>query len=197
MKNYLKNSKVSLFGHSLVCFLSAIAVVGCTGGKNKTNVELIQNMMDQVSVKSQDWDPLNPAKTQMRVPPVGTVSRELTPYKYVGDPLGAEQNLKNPLEATPEVLSRGQKYYNIYCNVCHGDTGIGDGPVAAKMAVKPPSLMSEKVRGFKDGRIFHIITEGQGVMGSYASQIPEEDTHKRWAIVVYIRSLQKKSEVKP
>ena len=190
MKNYLKNTKLlSLVG------LSAIAIVGCTGGKNQTNIEVIQNMMDQISVKSQDWDPKQGEKVQMRVPPDGTVSKERIPYKYAGNPIGAEENLRNPLDSTPEILARGQKYYNIYCNVCHGDTGMGDGPVSVKMAVKPPSLLSAKVRGFKDGRIFHIITEGQGVMGSYASQIPDDSI--RWAIVNYIRSLQKKSEVKP
>ena len=177
--------------------LSILALVGCNGGKNQTNIELVQNMMDQISIKSQDWDPAQGDKVQMRIPPDGTVSKEMKPYKYKGDPIGAEQNLKNPLEATPEVLAKGQKYFNIYCAVCHGEAGKGDGTVAVKMAVKPPSLMSEKVRAFKDGRIFHIITDGQGVMSSYSSQLQDFDESKRWAIVNYVRSLQKKSEVKP
>ena len=175
--------------------LLALTFVGCNGGKNKTNVELIQNMMDQVSVKSQDWDPRDGDKSQMRMPPAGTVSQEKAPYKYAGDPMGAEQNLKNTLELTPENVARGQKYFNIYCGVCHGDQGAGNGPVAEKMAVRPPTLLSDKVRNFRDGRLFHIITDGQGVMGSYASQIPDEKN--RWAIVHYVRSLQKKGEVKP
>ena len=179
----------------LLTLSAAVALVGCNGGKNKTNIELITNMMDQVSVKSQDWDPRQGDKVQMRVPPEGTVSREMTPYKYHMDPIGAEQNLRNPVELTPEVVARGQKYYNIYCAVCHGDAGAGNGTVAEKMAVKPPSLLSDKVRNFRDGRVFHIITDGQGVMSSYLSQIPNETN--RWAIVHYVRSLQKKGEVKP
>lgn len=199
MRNSLKSSKI-LYSKVMVSGLISLGALtmlaGCNGGKNQPNIELVQNMMDQASIKSQGWDHKDD-KVQMRVPPEGTVSRERAPYKYAGDPLGAEANLKNPFEATPENLAMGQKFYNIYCNVCHGDTGMGDGPVAVKMAVKPPSLMSEKVRGFKDGRIFHIITEGQGVMGSYASQLQDNDGAKRWAIVNYVRSLQKKSnEVK-
>lgn len=178
----------------LLILSTTVVFVGCTGGKNKTNIELVQNMMDQASIKSQDWDPKQGDKVQMRVPPEGTVSQERAPYKYASDPIGAENNLKNPLEASPEVLARGQKYFNIYCAVCHGEQGLGDGTVSGKMAVKPPSLLSDKVRGFKDGRIYHIATDGQGVMSSYASQIP--DDKNRWAIVHYVRSLQKK-EVKP
>lgn len=181
----------------LLTLSAVIALVGCNGGKNKTNVELIQNMMDQVSVKSQDWDPRQGEKVQMRVPPEGTVSKEMAPYPYHLNPIAAENNLKNPLTASPEVLARGQKYYNIYCAVCHGDQGAGNGTVAEKMMVKPPSLLTDKVRNFKDGRIFHIITDGQGVMSSYLSQLEDYKEEKRWAIVLYIRGLQKKGEVKP
>ena len=73
--------------------------------------------------------------------------------------------------------------------VCHGGSGRGDGPVAAKMSLKPPSLMSDKVRGFVDGRIYHIISDGQGVMSSYAYQLVDE--HDRWCIVNYVRNMQK------
>lgn len=52
----------------------------------------------------------------------------------------------------------------------------------------PPTLHSDRVRNMKDGGIFHIITEGQNVMPSYASQISEDE---RWAIVHYIRVLQR------
>ena len=179
----------------LLTLSAAVALVGCNGGKNKTNIELVTNMMDQISVKSQDWDPRATDQNQMRMPPAGTVSKEMAPYKYHLDPIGAENNLRNPLEMTAEVVAKGQKNYNIYCAVCHGDQGAGNGTVAEKMAVKPPSLLSDKVRNFKDGRIFHIVTDGQGVMSSYLSQIPDEKA--RWSIVTYVRSLQKKGEVKP
>jgi hypothetical protein len=55
-----------------------------------------------------------------------------------------------------------------------------------------PPLTSDKVKAFKDGRIFHIITDGQGLMGSYASQIRNESD--RWAIVNYVRTLQRQAK---
>ncbi|HAG92260.1 MAG TPA: cytochrome c [Bdellovibrionales bacterium] len=174
--------------------LSSIAalflLVGCNGGKNQTNIELVTNMMDQQSVKSQDWVPEDGDKLQMRQPPEGTVPRGFYVYPYPNDP-EASANLKNPHagDFSPELLAQGQKMYDIYCAVCHGHGAKGDGTVAEKMPLRPPSLLTDKVRNFSDGRIFHIVTRGQGVMGSYSSQIVHPDD--RWAVVNYIRSLQK------
>lgn len=172
--------------------VSVLLLAACNAGENQTNIELMQGMMDQISVKAQDWDPAAPTDSTNRVPPEGTVPMGHKPYRYVGDPIGAEKNLKNPIQGdiSPEVILLGKTKYEIYCLVCHGAGGAGDGPVAEKMPLRPPSLLTEKVRNFSDGRVFHIITDGQGVMGPYASQIPDEDA--RWAIVNYVRTLQKK-----
>jgi hypothetical protein len=173
----------------LVALSLAFVVVAC-GGKNSTpNVEPIQDMMESPALKEQDEDPTDPNNRGMKVPPDHTVGIGKHPYKYIGQPEKAEKELKNPFSGnSPEVIALGKAKFEIYCMLCHGPTGHGDGQIGAKMALKPPSLMSDKVRAFKDGRIFHIITEGQGVMGSYASQIVKSDD--RWAIVNYIRMMQ-------
>lgn len=168
--------------------LLACGLMGCSAGLNKTNVELIQDMMDQKNLKSQDFDQFRNKPSNM-VPPVGTVPRGYTPYKYAGKPLDAEAKLVNPLKGDTASLERGRDRYMVYCSMCHGLQGQGDGTVAQYMPLKPPSLLSEKVRGFKDGRIYHIVIDGQGVMGNYATQINKEED--RWAIVNYVRSLQK------
>lgn len=170
-----------------------IFIVGCNGGKNQTNIELVQAMMDQKSVKFQDWDANKPNQFAMSIPPENTVPRGYKPYPYKGKPEDAGKGLKNPHQQnfSKTTLELGKKKYDIYCSVCHGSLGMGDGPVAGKMILKPPMLVSQKVKDFSDGRIFHIITDGQGVMGSYLTQIQEEDS--RWAIVNYIRTLQKRS----
>lgn len=171
--------------------LIALAVVGCD--KNQPNIELIQDMMDQPSFKAQDYDPSNPSGATMRVPPEGTIPRGFKPYTYKpseGETAG--KKLVNPLagKADPQTLAKGRERYQTFCAVCHGNEGRGDGPVATKMLVKaPPPLISELVRNFPDGRIYHIITVGQGIMGPYAAQVGTPD--QRWALVNYIRSLQK------
>lgn len=170
--------------------VSAVSLItGCNAGPNTTNIELVQNMMDQQSIKSQDWDPAQGDKVQMRTPPDGSVARGVPPYAFQNDPGGAEKQT-NPLggNRSPEVLTLGRKTYDIYCGVCHGAGGRGDGPVAEKMAVKPRNLINDEAKAFSDGRIYHAITAGRGVMGSYASQITEAD--RRWAVVNYLRTLQ-------
>jgi len=172
---------------------SILTLVACNGGKNQTNIEIVTNMMDGDAIKSQDWDPAMGDQVQMRMPPDGTVSRGHPPYKYLTDYPGGEKQ-PNPLAGnmSPETLTLGQKYFEIYCKVCHGPEGRGDGPVAVKMAVKPRNLMSAEALAYSDGRIYQAITAGKGVMGSYMSQITEAKT--RWAVVNYVRTLQKNAK---
>lgn len=175
----------------LMGLLGAGLVSGCGAQGNRTNVELIQDMMQSPALKVQDHLESDWEKSSMLVPPEGTIPRGFTPYKYPTDPLAAEANLKNPFagDFSPLMLERGRKYFETNCMVCHGVGGRGDGPVASKMLLKPPPLVSVKLKAFKDGRIFHIITMGQGVMGSYANQLTNPED--RWAVVNYVRNLQK------
>ena len=169
----------------------AIMAVGCTKDPSQPNVEVIQGMMDQPALKAQDSHPGHPDKSSMRVPPKGTWPKNVPPYLYAGKPEQAGANLQNPNGRAPseETLKLGKRHYQNFCLVCHGAQGHGDGPVAAKfVGLKPPSLVTDKVRGFPDGRMFHIITDGQGVMGTYIHQLPKEAD--RWALVSYIRTLK-------
>jgi mono/diheme cytochrome c family protein len=178
-------------------FIGLFAVVfvmglsGCSGKTDVPNVEVIQDMMEQPALKAQDFSPQDREKSGQRLPPEGTAAMNREVYLYKGNPEGAANGLQNPnKEVNPELLALGEKHFKNYCYVCHGEQGKGDGPVAAKFqGIKPPSLLSEKVRGMKDGMIFHIITEGQGVMGSYINQMPW--AKDRWAVVTYVRKLQK------
>lgn len=181
--------KHGLLTTSLSTLVIAV-LAGCNGGPNKTNIELVTNMMDQESIKSQGWDHKDD-KVQMRMPAEGTIPRGQVPYPYANDPAAADRQ-PNPLagDMSAETLTLGNKTYEIYCKVCHGATGAGDGSVAEKMAVKPRNLLTPEALAYTDGRIYHAITAGKGVMGSYQSQIT--DSKKRWAVVNYVRSLQKK-----
>lgn len=171
------------FCNSLFVGLLALALTGCSD-RNKRAIEYMPQMMDGPAVKAQR---LGPFDVGMRVPPEGTLSQTFTPYHYAIDPDGAGRDLKNPLPRTKEMLLKGQRLYNSYCIVCHGDKGEGNGSVVPKFP-QPPTLHSDKVRGWSDGRIFHVITIGQNLMPSYSSQVNEEE---RWAIIHYVRVLQR------
>lgn len=167
-------------------------------------------MAKQNNVKAQEGS--DAGDILMKTPPEGTRARNRRYYPYSGDPLKAEQQLKNPLKSTREVLTQGQIYYQKFCIYCHGtygDTGEGTN-VASKMVIKPASLLTEKAKGYSDGRIYHIIYEGQGLMGAYRIQLEtneqvlmshymtEENKYRGsdsiWSVVHYVRSLQKAFE---
>jgi mono/diheme cytochrome c family protein len=122
----------------------------------------------------------------MRMPVKGTIERNFEPYHYT-DVTVAGRELKNPLQPTAQVLARGQSVFNTYCIVCHGPNGEGDGYIVPKFP-RPPSLQSDKIRGYPDGSIYHVISMGQNLMPSYASQISPGD---RWATIYYVRALQR------
>jgi mono/diheme cytochrome c family protein len=162
---------------------------GCGPKGNQPNIEIIQDMMEQPALKAQDFHPQDREKSSMLVPPIGSWPKNRPPYLYWNQPETAGQKLQNPMAQDAEITQTGRTHYNNFCMVCHGEAGKGDGPVADKW--KPiviPSLMTDKIRNYPDGRIFHIITAGQGLMGSYISMVPEEKD--RWAIVNYIRQMQ-------
>ena len=175
--------------------LSLLTLAACSGG-DKPNVELIQDMMESPAIDAQEYDQGSPHNRGMRVPPEGTVPVGFEPYQYKGNVEGASANLKNPLagQMDPETLFVGQKYYYTNCAVCHGAKGEGGveakNTIAEKMALKPPSVISDKIKGWTDGHVYHVITEGQGVMGPYNHHIPQK---YRWQVVNYIRFLQKQS----
>ncbi len=123
----------------------------------------------------------------MRMPVQGTVPRDFVPYPYKNDPERAGRELKNPLRPTRAVLEQGQKIYNVTCRTCHGPLGLGDGSVVPRYP-RPPSLQSDKVRNWPDGSIYHVISMGQNIMPSYASQIAPAD---RWKVIHYVRVLQR------
>lgn len=94
-----------------------------------------------------------------------------------------------PLEIklTADLLKRGQDRFNIYCIVCHGETGYGNGIVVQRGFPAPPSYHIDRLRQVEIGYFFDTITNGFGRMYSYASRVKVED---RWAIAAYIRALQ-------
>lgn len=92
-----------------------------------------------------------------------------------------------PIPITREVVTRGKERYEIFCSVCHGLTGYGDGMVVRRGFRRAASFHDDRLRQAPVGHFFDVVTNGWGAMSSYAPQIPVQD---RWAIIAYIRALQ-------
>ncbi|HZZ71973.1 MAG TPA: c-type cytochrome [Pirellulales bacterium] len=119
-------------------------------------------------------EPAAEAKSNAPLEPGGTN----TPANYVE---------AIPLPIDRQLLARGQERFNIYCAVCHGSLGYGDGIVVQRGYTPPPTYHSDRLRGAPAGYLFEVISHGMGSMPAHEAQIPVRD---RWAIVSYLRVLQ-------
>jgi cytochrome c553 len=92
-----------------------------------------------------------------------------------------------PMPVTREVIERGQQRFDIYCAVCHGRTGEGNGMIVRRGFPAPPSYDIDRLRTAPVGHFVEVINNGYGLMYPYASRVEPAD---RWAIAAYIRALQ-------
>jgi len=112
-----------------------------------------------------------------------------TPPNTSGSALYPDDVETFPFAITVKDLIRGEQRYNIYCSVCHGMTGYGDGIIARRGFNKPApaNYHQDRLRQAPVGHFFDVMTNGWGAMPSMASQISVED---RWRIIAYLRALQ-------
>jgi len=129
------------------------------------------------------------------LPVAGTVKRgELLPYHLKNDSLGyvLSAGVKNPLPPLNEAeMAEAERLYLINCGICHGQKLDGNGPLwndgNGPYPAAPKNLMGDDMKKLADGTIFHVITYGKNLMGSYASQLNRK---QRWMVVQYIRAKQ-------
>lgn len=128
-----------------------------------------------------------------RMPVEGTVARGFIPYEYKGMPDSLIKLLSNPLPFDSSTIARGKETFGIYCSPCHGYYGKGDSRLRGQFP-NPPSLLSDKIKNWPDGNIYNVITNGQNnIMPSYEKSVSRDD---RWAIIRYIRVLQRSQDAK-
>lgn len=185
-----EREEYSIFNPKFVLFLAvtALLVSGLTYvSLNKLlYITPFDWMMEQDKVIPQERSEFYSDEFGMRQPVEGTVARGFLPYPFTGiaEP---ENYLPNPLMATKEVMKLGEEKFLTFCSPCHGNYAEGDSRLQGQFP-NPPTLHSTRGREMSDGQLYHIIVNGQNVMPSYAPQTTEEE---RWAIVHYIRALQR------
>ena len=173
---------------------------GCRGKHSeKSPVHINPNMDRQEKFIGQQANALFENGMSMRPPVAGTVARGFLREDdafFRGIDENGEYVAASPVPVTREVLLRGQERYDIYCTVCHGAAGDGKGIIMVGNGGKgygylpAPNYHTERFYEMTDGYIYEIISNGTpaGTMPGYAQQIPVAD---RWAIVAYVRALQR------
>ncbi len=129
-----------------------------------------------------------------RRPVDGTIAvGELFAYTLPNDSNGYKLSaeIKNPLPSlTKQELAETGRLFNINCAICHGASGVANGPLSTKIGAIA-NLTAPQYVAMADGTMYHSINYGKNNMGSYASQLSRK---QRWMIVHYIRTLQPKAD---
>jgi len=181
----------------ILLFVGLGFLTSCNHNQEKTSWDYMGDFDMYYSKAYESYSPDKYFKDGMTLqkPVEGTVSREFVPYPFkdkLADKTKAGQLLKNPFTATKENLERGKMKYDVYCAICHGEKGKGDGHLTKLVkngkklyAMPPANLTAGYIHAKPDGEIYHVITMGSAIMGAHGSQIKSDD---RWKIVLYIKN---------
>ncbi|SEM03150.1 quinol:cytochrome c oxidoreductase monoheme cytochrome subunit [bacterium A37T11] len=205
-------SKIRLLG--TLCTAVAFVAMAASCGDNKTEStgwEYARNMYDPIGFNPDQPNPNFKNGLTAQVPPEHTTPVGFVRFEYANTLEGYEKagvELKNPLIRNAQHLEQGAKLFKAFCFPCHGPEGKGNGPITQDRTLTtskgsrklenfppPPSYSTGNssrggaMKDLTDGKIYHTITYGVGLMGSHASQLSPEE---RWKVVMYVHELQKK-----
>ena len=155
---------------------------------SKPNYQYFPNMYESVGYKTYQESDAFPNGIQAQLPVEGSVPRGWQPYEYEDSNEGYESaklNLKSPLVNNEDNLKNGKKMYEIYCSVCHGSKGDGQGILMERE--KFLGIPSYADRDITEGSIYHVLMHGINLMGSHAGQVDDEE---RWQIAQYVLKLR-------
>jgi mono/diheme cytochrome c family protein len=174
------------------------SVSSCRRDPLSPGVEYMPDMYRTRSYKAfVNYD--HPDSLWMRTPVAGTIAYssdpirkyDNLPYAFSNTAEGYEAagaQLRNPLPFNEVTLAEGKVLYGKYCIMCHGESGKGDGILVQNDKFPPPPSYSGQLKDLVEGKMFHSITYGKGLMGSHASQVTKSD---RWKIIMHVQQLQK------
>ena len=185
--------------------VTAVSILGFRGQTTtKTPIEVFPDMDRQARYKPQAENAFFADGRNDRPVPAGTVARgnyhnqlEVfsadfedthlgdSAYTYGKNPDGSFVD-SIPVEITNQFMAQGQEKYEIFCAVCHGAAGDGNG-VTKPYGVLAANYHDDRLRGESDGYLFDVISNGKGLMYGLKDRITPEE---RWAIVLYVRALQ-------
>lgn len=157
------------------------------------NYQYMPNMYESVAYEtyseSKAFNSVNGLKgKEGQLPAVGTIKRGYVPYEFANSPEGYEAakiNSKSPLDIAKVDMKKAEELYVIYCAICHGNEGNGKGKLVTQG--KFLGVPSYADRPITEGSVNHVINYGLNSMGSYATQLNQEE---RWIVSAYVMKLK-------
>lgn len=178
MKSILKIAVAITFISSLTsCF-----------NKSQPNYQYMPNMYEPVGYETYQQSKAFKGDMEAQLPVIGTIPRGHSAFDVANTTEGyeyAKQNVKNPLSAAEIDLERGKELYDIYCGICHGNNGKGQGKLVKREKIVGVPNYAD--RAITAGSTYHTIYYGKNAMGSYAGQLNEEE---RWQVTAYVMKLR-------
>lgn len=135
--------------------------------------EWFSTMSDPAAIQPHEREPL--------APPEGSIPLDGDPEYTLADAEGA---LEKPFASDSASVAIGEAYYRTYCSVCHGVTGLGNGPISDVFPAIP-AIATTTVAEMSDAYLYALITQGRGLMPEY-SRIPRT---ARWHVIDYMRTM--------
>ncbi|MDD5151525.1 MAG: cytochrome c [Flavobacterium sp.] len=173
----------------LVCI--TILVSSCKDD-SKPNYQYMPNMYEPVSYNTYSESSAFKGGKEGQLPVEGTINRGFEVYEYPNTPEALiavkAANLKSPLgELSQKDKDKGKELFGIYCMICHGELGNGQGKLVTQG--KFLGVPNYKDRVINEGSIFHVETYGLNLMGSHANQLSKKE---RWLVAAYVVELKSK-----
>jgi len=167
-----------------------LSVSACNNNHRSRKVQYMADtdMYNAVGYETYSANPNFKNGIEAQAPVAGTIFRGEVPYEIPFTEDGynlAKKTLKSPLEVNAANLANGKAMFTIYCAVCHGKKGNGQGILVKRE--KFLGVPNYKDRDITEGSIYHVIMYGRNMMGSHASQLTNKE---RWQIVQYVQKLR-------
>ena len=166
-----------------------LTIVSCKK-ENRPNYQYMPNMYEPVGYETYNENHMFENGMASREPAEGSVPRGFVPFDVDNTIEGydlAKATLKNPLDSTQVSLDKGGALFNIYCAICHGTKGDGQGNLVKREKILGVPSFDDAGRAVTEGSIYHTIHYGKNTMGSYANQLSIEE---RWHVVAYVLQLK-------
>jgi mono/diheme cytochrome c family protein len=178
----------SLFKITLVVMVMMV-IVSCKKD-TRPNYQFMPNMQAPVGYETYGEYDVFPGEQSAMLPVEGTIARGYSLFDYGSSNeefLRAKAELMSPLDSTQVDFARGKELYDIYCGICHGTKGDGQGNLVKREKILGIPSYADVGRAINEGSTYHTIYYGKNAMGSYANQLNEEE---RWQVVAYVLKLK-------
>lgn len=165
------------------------SIVSCKKD-TRPNYQFMPNMYEPVSYETYGESVMFPNDAVALIPAEGSIPRGFKPFEFDNTIEGfelAKAILTSPLDSIQVDYTKAKPLYDIYCGICHGNLGDGQGNLVKREKILGVPRYDDVGRAITEGSIYHTLYYGKNAMGSYANQLEEEE---RWQVVAYVLKLK-------